>query len=496
MPLQVKLFLLLIVVSSIVATWVMVFLNRKRDAPGASYLSLMLLTCLIWNIGYFIEIVGRDFDIKMLGVAIQYFGIPFTPVFWFIFVQQYTSHWHAPSKTGIILLLLVPTVTLVLAITTTSHNLFYTDPQVGHVGYFSVITKGQGLWFNVHVYYSYVVLALGTVALYRKYLEQRAMFKMQLFNMLLAVALPWIASILYVAGMHSFMPLDFTNAAFTFSGAFIGYTMFKYKLFELLPQAKEQIFDVLSTAIVVCDRNFYVVEFNKSAGQLFKEKLSIGNTLDSILPENFSFSAIHAGEEFSGEITLGGNTLTLNSSSILSTAGELLGYSIALTDITYQKSIEHGLESLNQTKDKFFSIIAHDLKNPFFGLMGFSNLLVEQIQTMDKAEILQMVKYIQELSGNTYKMLENLLDWARSQTNAIEYNPTVFDLNEIITESLANAEGNAMLKSITFQSLLPEKVFVKADINMIRTVLRNLISNAIKFTPVNGKIELSAFYSE
>lgn len=489
LPLPVQLFLLLLIVSSIVATWVIVFLNNKHKAPGATLLAIMLLTCIIWNIGYFIELVGRDFDSKMFGAKLSYFGIPFTPALWYLFVQQYVTHRRSPTRRGIVFILIIPTITCILAITTLEHNLFYLNPRMEKLGSFLIIVKEQGFWFQVHVFYSYLMLALGAISLYRKYSDQKSTFKRQSYFMLIAVSLPWLASIIYVFGMQTILPLDFTNAAFTLSGAFIGYTIFKYKLFELIPQVKEQIFDDLSVAIVACDPNFHIVEFNRAASEIFTTKPEIGAPLQSILMLTPQSLALIRENEYKGEVVLSGKTYTIHSRHIVYNPEKIMyGYSFSFTDISYLKEIEKGLESLNSTKDKFFSIIAHDLKNPFFGLIGFSNLLAEQIDTMDKREILQMVQYIQELSGSTYKMLENLLDWARTQTNAIEFQPKEVILSDLLTEAYDAARGNALLKNITLQLNLNSVGRIFADHNMIRTVLRNLVSNAIKFTPVDGHI--------
>ncbi|MDC0584509.1 hybrid sensor histidine kinase/response regulator [Bacteroidales bacterium] len=147
------------------------------------------------------------------------------------------------------------------------------------------------------------------------------------------------------------------------------------------------------------------------------------------------------------------------------------------------------LKELNATKDKFFSIIAHDLKNPFNTILGFAELLSDQYDSFDDDKRSEFIGYILKTSKNGYELLANLLEWSRSQTGRIECVPIDVDLNYIIEETLGVVVPQADKKNIKIShtSGLPN---VYADSNMIKTVLRNLLSNAIKFTPKGGEIKL------
>ncbi|MCB1190606.1 MAG: hybrid sensor histidine kinase/response regulator [Leptospiraceae bacterium] len=151
------------------------------------------------------------------------------------------------------------------------------------------------------------------------------------------------------------------------------------------------------------------------------------------------------------------------------------------------------LESLNATKDKFFSIIAHDLKNPFNALISVSELLLNSGETFSLEENKRFIGMIYDSSKHTLNLLQNLLTWSRSQTNKIPFNPTSFDIKALINDvttfhkfTLADA------KQITIQNeiLCPDNHQAIADREMIQTVFRNLLSNAIKFTPKGGSIAI------
>jgi signal transduction histidine kinase/ligand-binding sensor domain-containing protein len=150
------------------------------------------------------------------------------------------------------------------------------------------------------------------------------------------------------------------------------------------------------------------------------------------------------------------------------------------------------LSELNASKDKFFSIIAHDLKNPFNAIIGISELLKEEIESGDPAGIEEHAALINNSAVQTSRLLENLLEWANSQTGKILFNPAPIKLSELLNEELSILNDMAARKNIELKSSIADNLTIMADKNMIKTVLRNLISNAIKFTHNNGKVEVQA----
>jgi PAS domain S-box-containing protein len=153
---------------------------------------------------------------------------------------------------------------------------------------------------------------------------------------------------------------------------------------------------------------------------------------------------------------------------------------------------EAHLRMLNATKDKFFSIIAHDLKSPFNSIIGFSNLLVEQVQQKDYEGIEEYAGIIQNSSLRAMDLLMNLLEWSRSQTGRIEFLPEYFEIVALINQTLEFFNDSTQQKSIQVIRKLPHNIPVLADKAMISTVLRNLISNALKFTNPGGEVVVSA----
>ena len=155
---------------------------------------------------------------------------------------------------------------------------------------------------------------------------------------------------------------------------------------------------------------------------------------------------------------------------------------------------EKRLKQLIATKDKFFSIIAHDLKNPLNNILQLSHLLKENYSPTINSEsnLEEIVTHLTGAAENTTKLLANLLDWAQFQRGHMKYDPQKLSLTSINTQCFELLGSTAYSKEITLKSSIHDSILVFADENMILTLLRNLISNAIKFTPSKGTITVSA----
>jgi len=151
---------------------------------------------------------------------------------------------------------------------------------------------------------------------------------------------------------------------------------------------------------------------------------------------------------------------------------------------------EEAQRMMNATKDKFFSIISHDLRNPLGSLSLIVDNLKFNIDKMDKNKLKKVLDSLDETVDGTKNLLSNLLDWSRTQTGRIDFEPMRLELTELVNSSLPLFKSTADSKQIKLHTSIEKDVFIYADRNMISTVLRNLVSNAIKFTPKGGSISL------
>ncbi len=187
---------------------------------------------------------------------------------------------------------------------------------------------------------------------------------------------------------------------------------------------------------------------------------------------------------------------------IIDRNGKVYASLVGFFDITDRKRTEQFIKEQNKrlqeliaTKDRFFSIIAHDLKSPFNTIIGFGELLKNRVDEFSKDEISEYSNHIYNAAIQTFKLLENLLEWSRIQQGTIKFQPSCQNLSLLCIECLKAFSESASIKEINLLHSVPENINVYVDKEMLSTIIRNLISNAIKFTPRKGKIELIAHHT-
>ncbi|MFH0733738.1 MAG: PAS domain-containing sensor histidine kinase [bacterium] len=287
------------------------------------------------------------------------------------------------------------------------------------------------------------------------------------------------------------------------------------------------IFENLNDSVFIIDRQGNFVDLNVSAekmygfkrGDILKKSLDFlidagldipsGNKLINILSTSSKWSSKvwftnninktkrHINIEFLPLTDSKGDTI-----AFFSVAKDITDLTIAQEKInnyiaelqTKKTELENTGEELrltNTSKDKFFSIIAHDLKSPFQGILGFYNILKDEYDTLEKDEIKFMVTNMGESAKNLYALIENLLEWSRVQLGKIECIKEIFDLNLLIYSVKSMLNGNLIKKSISVVIESKDDISIYADRKMINSVLSNLLSNSIKFTNKGGKITIS-----
>jgi two-component system, sensor histidine kinase and response regulator len=150
------------------------------------------------------------------------------------------------------------------------------------------------------------------------------------------------------------------------------------------------------------------------------------------------------------------------------------------------------LAAANTSKDTFFSIIAHDLRTPFTSLIGLTEVMLEDFDRYEHEKLKGFLRKIHKAAQHTYTLLTNLLTWSRLERGVMEYEPVPVALHTIVRPVIDVLTLNATQKQIVFDNQIDRDVSVYADVQMVNTVIRNLLSNALKFTPSGGKVTISA----
>lgn len=291
----------------------------------------------------------------------------------------------------------------------------------------------------------------------------------------------------------------------------IGHDITKSRIAEMALRESEERYRVFINSTqdmaFVKDENLRYIMVNQSFTRFFERNESeiIGKTDAEIMKPEFARNC-----ELSDQKALTSDNLSLSEETVDNVVFEVHKFKVTLNtgktgvggyirNITERKTAEklvleqsEKLKELNATKDKFFSIIAHDLRNPFNSIIGFSNILKDEARSLDITEIIHFASVINNAAGNTMILLDNLLDWALMQQNRIDFVPRLLVVSELARETLNSVANNAEQKNIQLMSEIPARLLIPADENMIKTVIRNLVSNAIKFTKPGGKVIISA----
>lgn len=204
--------------------------------------------------------------------------------------------------------------------------------------------------------------------------------------------------------------------------------------------------------------------------------------------------------DWTGRIRVNGTIKWLHFSSVpeLLENGDILWHGL-IEDITERKLAETEIQlkteeliNLNATKDKFFSIIAHDLRSPFNGFLGLTQIMAEELPTLTMSEIQNIAVNLSKSATNIYRLLENLLQWSQIQRGTIQFNPEKLQLRTAAQESILMFQETANIKGVEIINSIPEETWVFADNNILQTVIRNLVSNGVKYTEKGGNVILSA----
>ncbi len=289
-----------------------------------------------------------------------------------------------------------------------------------------------------------------------------------------------------------------------------------YKKIEYELRASEmnyrELFDNANDFIITMDLEGNITNANRTLLNHLNiqlEKITTLNVHDYISEENKELAFALRDKILSGDLdnSFEVNVLDIDGlpvinevkASLIKSDGKITGVQCVFSDVTKRREAQLKLEKyntnlveLNKTKDKFFSIIAHDLRNPYSSMIGFSELLLEDLDTLSKDEIRDSLKIIRNSAKNSLNLLENLLAWSRLETGRMPFDPVKVVLTNIVDEVVNVLFSLAYRKKIEINNRIDINVLLFADKNMLNTILNNLVMNAIKFTPLGGQISISA----
>jgi signal transduction histidine kinase len=509
MDLNVNIFSITLIFSGFLVAFLSVIIALKMDG-GTKWLAVTMICRSIWGVFYGFELASKDLNTILFYIKIQYLGISFLAASWLIFSFKYTEIDLTTQKTVVFFTLLIPVITYTLVVTNDYHHLIYESYELVTFGTITGLKAKVGLWYFVHVIYSYLAFGLGNFIIWKRFRYSGQTFKTQTQLLFIAGLFPIGFNALYQFGIYSPLEIiDLTPYAFLFTYLIIGIAILRYHLFSIKPIAKDIIFNAITKGVLVLDRKHNIVDFNPAIHIFFddQESISIGvnakmtfrlypellNILDDLTKQELNISSGHGDDQRVVKVAI----IPLEEKRSTQKGTIILFEEITEEVKTKELLIaqKNELEQLNNLKDKYFGIISHDLKGPIFGIKA----LIHHTQTglISNEEFIELLPEMSKNIDNVSQLLESLLTWTSLQFRGEQVILESFDVRiaMIRQQQLLNQMANE--KNISILVDVPESEFnILADKNMVDLILRNLVNNAVKFSKPSSEIKLSAEITE
>lgn len=468
------------------------------------WIALTMLSVSVWGFFYGLELASTTIESMLFFVKMEYLGILTTPVFWLIFCIKYSNLNLKKSSLIYSLIGFFSFISYLILITNEYHHLHYSQTHLISNGPFPLLGIEIGPWYLVNIAFCYSLFFFGLIVLWRRYQSADSLQKKQTLLIFLAGIFPIIFNMLYQVGIiRIYSAIDFTPFAFLFTYLVLGIAIIRFNLFNIKPIAKEKIIEAITRGVLVIDSKLNIIDFNPALKSFFTKPESIkpGENLYEILSDfpiildlinSYQHKSIDVLDESMGER----KTIRIESIPLQEKKSSFKGTILLFEDISEEVATKETLQTqtkelqqLNDLKDKYFSIISHDLKGPIFGVKELIHLT--QIGLISKDEFMDMMPEISKNMENVAILLENLLAWTSSQIRGEFIQLTDFDIKPVLVQQKNLLERIAKEKEIQIELEETSESWVFADKNMIELVIRNLLNNAVKFSGIKGIIKIS-----
>ncbi|QDK42927.1 hypothetical protein DOM21_16005 [Bacteriovorax stolpii] len=470
---------------------------KKASNKLGLYLCFFLFLLSVWSLGAALIFNVHSLDLKIDLMRLRQVGICMIPVSLLYLIRSLGDYKPLPLYVKISLFI-APCVSI-LTIISPYHEYFIKEYEVRSIYGFNVLTFHNGpiFFFNhfaarVTVLWSLFLLMTST---------KRQNHIQQHYNWILftSILVPFAIDTVAVALSPTLRYLQIVPVFLTLSALCFCYIILKGEVLKIVPVARGLILDSISDIYISLDQKNKIVDFNACAKQQLQlNDSSYGKNL-SDLPFNKFISHITAAIEDgkpSSEFFLNYKTYKeyyfITIEDILANNNTFAGRIIIIKNITEQKNYEIQLTQMAEIRTKFISVMAHDL----IGNVASHTLLVESLMDhpaiQEDEDLKASLSLLHDSSQNVTKFVEGLLRWSKDSLEKIQLKTTQVDLYDLIDEAILYLSPISMQKDIGYTLNIQKNTSAKIDVNMIQTVVRNLISNAIKYSPQNGNIHIEA----
>lgn len=473
---------------------------HRRRVKGALEITWLMIASGIGAFCVIFETSAPTMAEKIFWAKMEFTGGSFTPVLYLIFVLRFTGKERFLSLKNIILLFIMPLTTLVVVLTNDYHNLMWSgfspiSPKTNLMEYY------HGIWFWIgYLAYSYLMLIIATVSIFSFIFHHKNSFQYHGWIILLGGLVPWSASLFYLTGINVTPGLDLAPASITLSGLLLIYAIFHNRFLDLVPVARETLFETLQDGIIALDEHNRILDINKSAmtylGIKNKSILGLFAEESGVTVPLLLKAVITVNNNDQIEVPVGTElkTFQLITQAIKNQSGSRI---IVIRDISYNVSQQKELikakekaEESDRLKSAFLANISHEIRTPMNGILGFTELLRELKLSEDEQQ--EYLAIIEKSGTRMLNIINDIISLSSLEAGLSKVKITNFDINDQMGIIFNLYEPQALekgIKLIICDNIPTEEAKIISDKEKIKEILSNLIKNAIKFT-ATGSIEI------
>jgi PAS domain S-box-containing protein len=369
---------------------------RNRRTAGAPALAALLLILFQWGLCYTLELAATDLDTKIFWDNITFIGVVSTPIAWLVFALEYTGRKTWINRRRLVLLSILPLITILIVFTNRSHGLFRASQRLAAEGGFILLQTENGVWLWVHAAYSYILIMIGLVLVIRALLRWPAAYRGQMIWILFATVTPLIANAITIFQILPIL-IDLTPFAFTVTGIGMAYALFRHRLLDIAPLARDVVIDGMKDGMIVLDAARRIVDMNPTAKGLLglsAESDLIGRPMRELLSQwphlILNYRYVYEAED---EITVGEGEaqrwFELNLSTLRDENRLMIGQVITIRDITSRKRAEIRLHE-NEAQFRQMVEYANDLiyRVDTNGCISYANPAVLRVLGYEEKDVL------------------------------------------------------------------------------------------------------------
>ena len=328
---------------------------RCRPASGAIPLAFLSLAVCEWSLGYVLGMGSVDLAAKVFWAKVQYFGIVAVPPMWLVFALRYTNRERWLTRRNGVLLAITPLLMLLMVWTNDSHGLIWNSIKLGTVGSTTVLHLTYGAFFWVWIAFSYTLYLLGSGLLLHVLASSPSMYRRQALALLIGVLAPVGGNVLHISGQSPLPQIDLTNVGFSVSGLALFWALFRFRLLDIVPVARDTVIECMNDGLIVLDRQNRIVDLNPAAGRIIGRPVSqtIGRSAAKVLsrwPILFERhrDARDAHAEVILDVGVAQRHFNLRISPLQHQSGRVTGRAVVVHDITERKQAERELREHGQ----------------------------------------------------------------------------------------------------------------------------------------------------